>query len=288
VAFIKSLGATAVRLPLNYRHFEDDMAPFVYRDDGFRRLDQALEWCARHGLYAILDLHAVQGWQNSDWHSDNANRQALLWEHRQFQDRFVALWEEFARHYRGNSTVAGYNIMNEPASNNPRGRFSDTYRPAWNTINALYRRTVDAIRAIDADHIIFLEGDYYSRLFSQLDAPFAPNLVYSSHNYDTAGFDPGAYPEENNGPSRQRPIDCARWPTSDADAAGVCQTLFRAVVGVAIPGARLLASCGLAPGSRPATDQPAARSTIRLLMALRSQTIRSINRQADALRMGVG
>jgi aryl-phospho-beta-D-glucosidase BglC (GH1 family) len=198
VAFIKSLGATAIRLPLNYRHFEDDMAPFVYRDDGFRRLDQALEWCARHGLYAILDLHAVQGWQNSDWHSDNANRQALLWHHRTFQDRFVALWEEFARRYRGNSTIAGYNVMNEPASNSPRGRFSDAYRPAWNTINALYRRVVDAIRAIDADHIIFLEGDYYSRLFSQLDAPFAPNLVYSSHNYNTAGFGPGRYPDKDD------------------------------------------------------------------------------------------
>ena len=197
VAFIKSLGATTVRLPLNYRHFESDMAPFQYREDGFRRLDRALDWCAKHGLYAILDLHAVQGWQNSDWHSDNASRHAIFWDQLQFQDRFVGLWEEFARRYRGNPTVAGYNVMNEPASNNPLGRFSDTYRPAWSKINAIYRRVVDAIRAIDADHIIFLEGDYYSRLFRELDPPFAPNLVYSSHNYNTAGFGPSAYPDED-------------------------------------------------------------------------------------------
>jgi len=197
VAFIKSLGATVVRLPLNYRHFESDMAPFKYREEGFRRLDRALEWCARHRIYAILDLHAVQGWQNSDWHSDNANRHALLWEHLHFQDRFVALWEEFARRYRGNTAVAGYNVMNEPASNSPRGRFSDDYRPAWDTINAVYRRVVEAIRAIDPEHIIYLEGDYYSRLFSRLDPPFAANLVYSSHNYNTAGFGPGKYPDED-------------------------------------------------------------------------------------------
>jgi endoglucanase len=195
VVFLKSVGANVVRLPLNYRHFESDMAPFQYHEAGFRRLDQALEWCAKHGLYVIFDLHAVQGWQNSDWHSDNANRVSLFWDQQHFQDRFVALWEEFARRYRGNSTVAGYNVMNEPASNNPSGRFSDTYRPAWNKINAVYRRVVEAIRAIDPKHIVFLEGDYYSRLFREFEPPFAPSLVYSSHNYNTAGFGPGAYPE---------------------------------------------------------------------------------------------
>jgi endoglucanase len=74
IRFMRECGATAVRLPLNYRHFERDNAPFQYLEAGFARLDQALAWCAKHELYAILDLHAVQGWQNTDWHSDNAGR----------------------------------------------------------------------------------------------------------------------------------------------------------------------------------------------------------------------
>ena len=74
VAFIKSFGANVVRLPLNYRHFERDDNPFHYLEDGFKRLDQAVEWCTKHGLYAILDLHSVQGWQNTDWHCDNSSR----------------------------------------------------------------------------------------------------------------------------------------------------------------------------------------------------------------------
>ena len=64
VAFLKRCGATVVRLPLNYRHFERDSNPFEYLDTGFARLDRALTWCAQHGIYAILDLHAVQGWQS--------------------------------------------------------------------------------------------------------------------------------------------------------------------------------------------------------------------------------
>ena len=194
IRFMKECGATVVRLPINYRHFERDDAPFEYLEKGFARLDQAISWCQKHGLYVIIDLHAVQGWQNTDWHCDNPSRQTLFWTDKLFQDRFVALWEEFARRYQGNFTVAGYNVMNEPVTNAPFGRFTQAYTPNWDIINQVYRRVVSAIRAIDPDHIIFLEGDYFSSRFAGLDAPFADNLVYSSHNYSAAGFGPGSYP----------------------------------------------------------------------------------------------
>jgi endoglucanase len=194
VKYLKSLGATVVRLALNYRHFEEDSRPFHYLEKGFERLDQALGWCAKHDLYAILDLHAVQGWQNTDWHCDNSTRHTLFWQHPHFQDRFVALWEQLAQRYRNNPAVAGYNVMNEPVSNAPDGRFRDDNQPDWSGINRIYRRVTEAIRKIDPAHIIFLEGDYFSSRFEGLEAPFTDNLVYSSHNYNAAGFGPGPYP----------------------------------------------------------------------------------------------
>ena len=195
LAFLKSLGSTVVRLPMNYRTFEDDARPFELIEEGFAQLERAVAMCARHGLYAILDLHAVQGWQNTDWHSDNASRNTLFWQHPHFQDRFVHLWTELARRFRGNPAVAAYNIMNEPVTNAPDGRFgSNAYTPDWEVMNRVYRRTVTAIREVDPDHIIVLEGDLFSTRFDGLDAPFAENLVYSSHNYSAAGFGPGLYP----------------------------------------------------------------------------------------------
>ena len=199
VIYLKSLGTTVVRLPLNYRHFETDERPFEYLESGFARLDQALNWCEKHGLYAVLDMHAVQGWQNPDWHCDNSTRHTLFWNHTHFQDRFVALWEEFARRYKGRTVIAGYDVMNEPVTNAPFGRFSNQYEPDWKAINQLYRRVTKAIRAIDPNHIIFLEGDLFSREFDGFEPPFAPNLVYSSHNYTDAGFGPGSYPGLING-----------------------------------------------------------------------------------------
>ena len=194
VAYLVSLGNTVVRLPINYRHFEDDAQPFKYLEAGFQRLEQAVGWCEKHGLYVILDLHSAQGWQNTDWHSDNSTRHVLFWQHPHFQDRFVALWEELARRFKGNPAIAGYNVMNEPVTNAPYGRYSNQYQPDWEAINRIYQRVVTAIRKIDPDHIIFLEGDYFSSRFSGFTPPFAENLVYSSHNYNSGGFGPGKYP----------------------------------------------------------------------------------------------
>lgn len=207
IEYLKSLGTTVVRLPLNYRHFEDDRKPFTYKETGFQRLTQVLRWCEKHGLYAILDLHAVQGFQNVHWHSDNANRHSLFWNSAHYQDRFVALWEEIARRYKNEAVVAGFNLMNEPCVNNPTGdlpwNIYKNYRPDWALMNSVYRRTVNAVRAIDSKHIIFLEGDRYSIQFNGMEEPFADNLVYSSHNYTVAGFGPGQYPGSiNAGPPR--------------------------------------------------------------------------------------
>ena len=200
IAFIKQQGATVVRIPLNYRHFEADAEPFRYLAGGFTRLDRALDWCTQQGLYAILDMHAAPGWQNPDWHSDNANRNALLWEHPHFQERLIRLWTTLAERYCDNPAVAGYDLMNEPVTAAPRGVFSEIhYQPAWPAINQLYRRLVEAIRVQDPDHIIFLEGDFFSSLFKGLDEPFADNLVYSSHNYSLPCFGPGPYPGEIRG-----------------------------------------------------------------------------------------
>jgi endoglucanase len=183
--FLVEHGLNVVRLPLNYRRFERDDAPFRFLESGFASLDRALEICARNGLYVILDLHSVQGWQNGDWHCDNSSRHALFWQHSGFQDRLAALWKEIATRYGNYRAIAGFDLMNEPLSNAPSGRFEPDlrYQPAWTTLNAVYRRLVEEIRQVDRHRMIVLEGDNYSTLFSGLDDPFDEHLVYSSHNY---------------------------------------------------------------------------------------------------------
>jgi hypothetical protein len=192
IRFIKSLGCTVARIPLNYRHFEADDRPFEYRMDGFERLDRAIGWARRHQVYIILDLHAVQGWQNRGWHCDNPTREAAFWGQKVFEDRAVALWETLARRYRDEPFIAGYNVMNEP----------DAAQARW--LNHFNRRVTEAIRAIDPDHILFLEGNHYSQDFDELEPPFDANTVYSSHLYLDPGLDFLEYPSVTGGVAYDR------------------------------------------------------------------------------------
>lgn len=41
--FFASIGLNCIRLPLNYRHFEDDMNPGVMKDSGFKHLDRVID-----------------------------------------------------------------------------------------------------------------------------------------------------------------------------------------------------------------------------------------------------
>jgi len=184
-AFLASLGLNSVRIPVNYRHFEDDAAPFELKEEGFALLDRVISTLARHGLYSVIDLHALPGYQNEHWHSDNPGHAADLWVHRHFQDRVVHLWEAFAQRYKDRPEVAGYNPINEP---------SDV---TGQVLPAFYARLERAIRAIDPRHILFLDGNKYSTDFSVFDpADPLPNTVYTAHDYALPGIagDATGYP----------------------------------------------------------------------------------------------
>jgi len=83
--------------------------------------------------------------------------------------------------------VAGYNPINEPAD------------PSGAVIGPVYQRLFDAIRAVDAEHIIFFEGNRYSQDFDVFGEPL-PNVVYTNHDYALPGFiDGGPYPGVTRG-----------------------------------------------------------------------------------------
>ena len=154
-AYIQSLGLNLVRIPINYRLFEDDMNPGVIKEEAFQYLDSVIEMCARHQVYTIIDLHALPGAQNQHWHSDNPTHVAAFWNHKEFQDRVVHLWEVIADRYKNQAWVAGYDLINEPAD------------PSGEKVVPYYKRLRDAILKIDSKHILYLEGDRYATEFDK-------------------------------------------------------------------------------------------------------------------------
>ena len=178
--YIHSLGLNLVRIPINYHLFEDDMNPRVIKEGAFEHLDRVIELCASHQIYTVIDLHALPGFQNQHWHSDNPTHVALFWKHKDFQDRALHLWEVIAKRYQDQPWVAGYDLINEPAD------------PGNEKVFPYYKRLYDAIRKIDPDHILFIEGNRYARDFSMFTEVW-DNVVYTNHDYAAPGFS-GDYP----------------------------------------------------------------------------------------------
>ncbi|KAH9475452.1 Endo-1,4-beta-xylanase 5 [Psilocybe cubensis] len=181
-AFFKSLGLNCIRLPFNYRHFEDDMNPRVLKESGFKHLDRVIDICARHGIYTILDLHTAPGGQNTDWHADHGGHIANFWNHKDFQDRTIWLWGHLAAHYASNPWVAGYNPLNEPTCPPPH-----THR-----LIAFYRSIHTTIRSNDARHTIFFDGNTFASDFTAFEEANVhvewDNTAYSIHDYSPFGF----------------------------------------------------------------------------------------------------
>lgn len=169
---IKEWGATCVRIPFNYRLIEHENRPFSLNEEGLAYLDRAVDWCEKHGLYCILDMHAAPGSQNPDWHADCAGKAELFTDSFN-QERYVRLWHFIAGRYKDRSCVAGYDVLNEPIIGITQEGL----------VRQLYERVTAEIRDVDQKHILFFEGTEWAQRISFLGTPWDKNSVYSIHVY---------------------------------------------------------------------------------------------------------
>lgn len=171
-AFLKSLGVNSLRIPFNYKYFLDDQNPGQYKEEGFRYLDHVVSLCEKFEIYAIPEMHSVPGGQNPDWHCDTSSGLPLFWEYGALRDTVIGLWGHIAKHYRDNSWVAAYDIVNEPSMVTNAKVF-----------NEFYDKIIAEIRKHDPHHIIFIEGNRFTTDFSMLDPVDDPQVAYEFHFY---------------------------------------------------------------------------------------------------------
>jgi endoglucanase len=175
---LHEIGFNLVRVPFNYRHFESDLEPYRYNEKPFGVFDSIIRWAKKYGVYILFDFHAVPGSQSEDWHSDNASIDEKFFDVKDYQDRAVALWKEIARRYRDEEIVFGYDLINEPNTRYPE------------RLNAYYHQAIKAIRGVDKNHIIVVEGNRWSDEIESLDTSlFRDTQVMATfHHYPFMGL----------------------------------------------------------------------------------------------------
>ena len=184
---IRSFGFNVIRLPFNYRLLEDDARPGQLKPHAFRWLDRAIEMAEQAGLYVILDMHAVPGGQSVD-HPTGRVGQNHLWDDPANGTRTAWLWKQIAERYRGRTSVAGYDVINEPY-----GDFSTDVRPR---LREIFVEIYDAIREVDEQHVIFAPSGLWGGhdFYGNPHENGWTNVAFTEHHY------PGLFGSD---PSRQ-------------------------------------------------------------------------------------
>ncbi len=169
---IKRMGFNSVRIPIHWKFFQADDA------EGFQLLDRVIGWCHQEGLLAVIDMHAAPGGQTGT-NIDDSDGWPWLYSDAGAQQRFVDTWKRIAHHYRKETAVMGYDLLNEPLPHYPVMRQFDA------KLEPLYKRATEAIRTEDKGHAVILGGAKWDTDFSVFGPPFDKNLIYQLHTYWT-------------------------------------------------------------------------------------------------------
>ena len=177
-AIIKSWGADHIRVPVDYELLENpDSSP---DESGYDRLKKVIRLCRQNGLNMILDLHKTAGFS-----FDRKEGESGFFESEAYQERFYQLWENIARHFKDDTDMLAFELLNEVTEKE--------FKDAWNRIS---NTCIQRIRIIAPSAYILVGGYYHNSVVAVKDLamPFDDKIIYNFHCYEPLVFThQGAY-----------------------------------------------------------------------------------------------
>lgn len=136
---IKSWGANMIRIPV---------IPISVHQRGIeeyvRILDEAVTWCNELGIYVIIDWHSIGNLKSEVLAHDMMNTT---------KKETFNFWATIAEHYKGNTTVAMYELFNEPTTFD--GRYGTC---TWEEWKVIVEEMIDIVYAFDKTKIPLVAG----------------------------------------------------------------------------------------------------------------------------------
>lgn len=194
---VHDLGFNNVRVPFRYTVLTEDLNADQLGqlargelDTGLLHwewLDNAVNWAARAGVYVILDMHGLPGGQSTADHTGESNQNHYFDPNDpnySFNHSLAdQLWKAIAERYQGRSTVAAFDLMNEPMG-----------AQGIDPINQAHDELAGAVWQADPDRVVILEDGYKG--LAGLRRPVHPQgredelVIFSRHVYPLFGNPP--------------------------------------------------------------------------------------------------
>ena len=134
---LENYGFNVIRVPFSWRNLQNAKGDWTRNEKGeidFSRFDWVVNEAAKRGIYVVFDLHR--------WPGIYGEISRATDEGEKYRVQMAVLWKEFALHFKGNKTIAGYDVINEPEGS-----------PGDLPHRAFY----DAIRSVDPDRMLIME-----------------------------------------------------------------------------------------------------------------------------------
>ena len=140
---IQSYGFNLIRVPFSWRNLQDADGKWYRGADGqidFSRFDWVVQEAAKRNIYVIFDFHIWPGQQKNYGDICQAGEPGISQ-----RTQSASLWSAFSRHFKGNGTIAAYDLINEPTGSND---FYDAHRSFYTAI-----RTQEPERMLTAEWV---------------------------------------------------------------------------------------------------------------------------------------
>ena len=140
-------------------------------DAYFDLVDKGVNWATELGMYVIIDWHSI-GNLNTEKFSNKMYNTTL--------EETIKFWKTVAERYKGNSTVAVYELFNEPTNEGGKlGEFT------WGTWKPTLEKLIDEISVIDNEKIFLVAGMDWGYLLNEvIQKPVdRKNVAYCTHPY---------------------------------------------------------------------------------------------------------
>ena len=161
----RATGANLGRYWITVSHDANNVYTFT-NSQALTTLDSALKIAQKVGMYLIVTLRVLPEQASCDLWGTTSTAIAR-------RNGVKKIWQQLATRYKDKRMIAAYDLINEPRINVNVAEYL-----RWQM------ELVEAIRLIDAKHVIAIEGLQNSMYAMMIPLPYT-DIIYTPHSYST-------------------------------------------------------------------------------------------------------
>ena len=210
-----SWGVKTVRMPIEWHQIEPQ--PRTYDLSYLEYVDNQITWAKKYGIRVVLDMHhwywsphftffsntsgkgygmpvwLVGGYPDTEcgwldaitdfWLGKGPNATESSLHNPSMMDRCIFIWKFLASRYANESTIAMFDLFNEP----PRGQLTHWEHAQY--LYPFYEKLISEIRKVDSNHILNYQPTWgwatqHARLLNDRNIAFSFHFYRLKDNYE--------------------------------------------------------------------------------------------------------